>query len=200
MARGKKVCKARGCRSPIHARGLCQRCYDKMRKKNGGGVGQSGGPRACKVPDCDRPHHAQGYCQRCYDIQRKKTREAQRKTAGPTGDDSAQRGDPKAAIGCQAPDCNEPHHAKGYCKRCYSRLRRSGGFADEPRTLRAVDSRADKGRTRGKAPTRAASVASPATGRSRLEELKRRYERMRREIARIAEAFDTEEGFEEEER
>ena len=139
MARGKKGCKTRSCKSSVHARGYCQKCYDKMRKKNASGPGRA---RKCKTTGCDHAHHAQGYCQQCYDKVRKTSKE---KVRAPVAADAA-------SLVCKTDGCKNDHHAKGYCKKCYSRLRRNGSFkaGEEPR--RTVTSRADKGRKRGTNP------------------------------------------------
>ena len=113
---------------------------------------------------------------------------------------------------CLTPDCGNPHHARGYCKKCYSRLRRSGTLPKEGEAEPAAESN-------GKAKSKRSKKASKASKKSkakgtdvllpdgesadpiplgkrgspeRLDLIKRRFERMQREIARIAESFETE--------
>jgi hypothetical protein len=116
---------------------------------------------------------------------------------------------------CSVRGCTQPHHARGYCKKHYGEIRRAesgaksgSGKAESGRKTSRSDTRskrAAKGHTRGKMPdvpepivadvTMAADtvdeVEEPRDG-SRLEEIRRRYEHMKREIARIAETFDSE--------
>ena len=90
--------------------------------------------------------------------------------------------DPEASAGrgCGFPGCANPHHARGYCKKCYSLMRRVG----EREFARLVE----------QAP--AAGVALPgaslASGQGgRLELIKKRYEIRKLEIERIKRSLDS---------
>lgn len=70
--RSKRVCNVSGCNEPHHARGLCQKHYDELRKKDrkarrlGKGSPNRDKGRTCSVSGCNRPHHAKGYCKLHY--------------------------------------------------------------------------------------------------------------------------------------
>lgn len=70
--KNERVCSVPGCGQPHHARGLCQKHYDEMRKKDrrarrlGSGTTGRERVRVCSVPECNRPHHARGYCKLHY--------------------------------------------------------------------------------------------------------------------------------------
>lgn len=55
-------CRIDRCPGPIHARGLCERCYRRERGKRLG---------ACLVPGCGNPQHTRGLCNSCYQSVRK---------------------------------------------------------------------------------------------------------------------------------
>lgn len=144
----------------------------------------------CKVSGCRRKAHARDLCQRHYDEQRKSrsrqagARPAARPSSGrlprvapppppppkpaavPEGDESM------AGKFCCVPGCANPHHAKGYCKSHYGQLRRRGRIEDMP------------GDT---------SAAAPSLSREqRLVEIKKRHEFLKREMATIHKALESE--------
>ena len=141
----------------------------------------------CKVSGCRRKAHARGFCQKHYDEQRKSRsrqagpRPAARPSSGrlprvapppkpvvvPEGDESM------ASKLCCVPGCANPHHAKGYCKSHYGQLRRRGSIEDMP----------------------GAAAAAPLLSREqRLIEIKKRHEFLKREIASIHKALESETG------
>jgi hypothetical protein len=133
----------------------------------------------CKVAGCRRKAHARGLCQKHYD-QSRKSRSAKRakrskRTASagrPASAPAEGNGDDVSSKMCRVPGCANPHHAKGYCKMHYGQLRRRG---------RIEESEAD--------------VASERSGLSleqRLVEIKKRHELLKREIANIHKALESE--------
>ncbi len=140
----------------------------------------------CKVSGCRRKAHARGLCQRHYDEQRKSrsrqaiARPAPRPPSGrlprtapqPKPADMAEGDESMVGKLCCVPGCANPHHAKGYCKSHYGQLRRRGRIEDMPGD---------------------ASVAAPLLSRDqRLIEIKKRHESLKREIATIHRALESE--------
>ena len=188
----RNTCKTKGCREPVHARGLCQKCYDRLRKRRKESAGAETVPTNCKEPGCKRAHHARGYCQFHYDLNHRMR--GQSKPA-----DARALNESKVEVGtvCRAPGCELPHHAKGLCKIHYSRMRRRGTLSEPtPTPVKPSDAaRAHRGQDWKDTASASGAEAKdrPATKKtSRLELLKRRYARMKREIAHIAESFDKE--------
>jgi hypothetical protein len=73
---------------------------------------------------------------------------------------------------CSVPGCANAHHAKGYCKMHYGQLRRRGRIEDEPAVM---------------------ASARPTLSRDqRLIEIKKRHEMLKREIASIHRALESE--------
>lgn len=153
--------------------------------------------KPCKIVGCSRPVHARGLCQRHYDVSRK--RSGKRASAGASPvcsvpgcdrphharglcqihyDELRKRVTGRVGVGaasvpsgrvCRVPGCTQTHHAKGYCKRHYGQLCRDG----------AVGMTAGEN---GRRYTRA----------ERLNVLRHRHERLRREIESIHKAFEAE--------
>ena len=80
--------------------------------------------------------------------------------------------------GCQTPECDGKHAARGYCKRCYARLRAQGKFTTGPITKIANKSRDDERRSVVKSYVRAltcyrlaSSVAARMTWRDTMQKL-----------------------------
>ena len=190
--RNRNNCKTRGCREPVHARGLCQKCYDHLRKRRKESAGADTVPTNCQEPGCKRAHHARGFCQLHYDLKHR-----QRGQAKPADVRAPDKSTAEADTVCRAPGCELQHHAKGLCKIHYSRMRRRGTLSEPTRTpVKPLDAaRAHRGPER-KDSARASGAGAkdrPTTKKtSRLELLKRRHARMKREIAHIAESFDKE--------
>ena len=62
------------CGRPVHAKGLCARCYAKARREQiRAGEHKPYAPRLCKVYLCGAPYHAKGLCKKCYAKERRKT-------------------------------------------------------------------------------------------------------------------------------
>ena len=80
---------------------------------------------------------------------------------------------------CAFPGCWNPHHAKGYCKKCYSQLRRVG----EKKFARLI---AEAAESSGGAPT------GPMSKEARLALIKKRYEVRKKEIEAIRKSLETE--------
>ena len=100
---------------------------------------------------------------------------------------------------CKIDGCKNEHHARGYCKKCYSKLRRTGGLKETAKSPKSVSSRADKGRKRGKSASHSApevEVTKPAKAAkppaNRLELIRQRLSVLEIEKAKIAESFDDE--------
>ncbi len=143
----------------------------------------------CKVSGCRRKAHARGLCQKHYDEQRKSRasrRSGPKAAARPrSGRLPAAAPPPKPVVVpaaedslagklCCVPGCANPHHAKGYCKSHYGQLRRRGRIEDMPGD---------------------ASAAAPLLSREqRLVEIKKRHELLKREIATIHKALESETG------
>lgn len=125
----------------------------------------------CRKAACKRTSYAGGLCHRHYDEKRRakegkqeKERAAGEQKSGPAISPVSSAGDRPATTakkepslktkkeerGCGVPDCTQPHHAKGYCKVHYARLRRYGDpLAAGPR--KSGSGRARKGASSGKA-------------------------------------------------
>ncbi len=136
----------------------------------------------CKVAGCRRKAHARGLCQKHYDEKRKtKASPKSRVKAAapkPTSRKSARRTKPAAEEGddngklCRAAGCASAHHAKGYCKMHYGQLRRRGNVEEVPEDEVAE--------------------ASGLSLDQRLVEIKKRHELLKREIASIHKALESE--------
>jgi hypothetical protein len=184
------MCSHPGCPREAHAKGLCQKHYDQIRRA---GHLASSRPvsRICKVPGCGKPFHAHGLCQKHYDIVRKRPGAAAALTSVIVG---GAHGDL-----CRVPGCGRPHHAKGYCKTHYSRLRRSGGLSGEmkPEGLCIVEGCSRPAVADGRCEKHLGHPATPGPVRilsksERLRLIKQRHETMKREIAMINQALEDE--------
>lgn len=88
----------------IVAKGLCSRCYSRMKRKENSAI--------CKGCKKFKPIHAKGFCNNCY---------ANFKRHG----DPLWKRKKKGDISCSY--CGKhPMHAKGLCKSCYGRYRATG--------------------------------------------------------------------------
>ena len=135
----------------------------------------------CKIAGCRRKAHARGLCQKHYDEKRKSKASRRSKvkaTEGkPTSRKSSRRTKPVLDEGddgkmCRVPGCANAHHAKGYCKMHYGQLRRRGNVEELP-----DDEVAE----------------APALSLDqRLVEIKKRHELLKREIASIHQALESE--------
>ena len=110
---------------------------------------------------------------------------------------AAEESSPEQTV-CVAPGCNRPHHAKGYCKSHYSQLRRRGGLpkAGKPEGACHVEGCKRPAVANGRC---ARHLAHPGISRkraiSKAERLKlitQRHDIMKREIAIINKALETE--------
>lgn len=134
----------------------------------------------CRVPGCRRKIHARRLCQRHYDEHRKKPQPARKPgrrraaaaPASPPAIPMAPPGVDMAGKMCCVPGCTNPHHAKGYCKSHYGQLRRRGSIEGLPEDAA------------GQGP-----VLSPE---HRLLEIKKRHEILKKEIASIHKALESE--------
>ncbi|MHC4915712.1 MAG: hypothetical protein ACYTGB_09485 [Planctomycetota bacterium] len=135
----------------------------------------------CKVAGCRRKAHARGLCQKHYDEKRKSRPSGRSKSVGrpPAAGRRAapapppeENGDDLSSKMCRVPGCANAHHAKGYCKMHYGQLRRRGRI-DESSVEAAADS-------------------SPLSMEQRLIEIKKRHELLKREIANIHKALESE--------
>lgn len=133
----------------------------------------------CKIAGCRRKAHARGLCQKHYD-EKRKSRTSRRSKAKDDTRKSSRRAKPvreEADDGskmCRVPGCASPHHAKGYCKMHYGQLRRRGSIEEVPEEEVAE--------------------ASSLSLEQRLVEIKKRHELLKREIASIHEALESESG------
>ena len=208
-----RTCADPGCNRPVHAKGLCQKHYDAMRKSSAGKR-----QKACSVPGCNGEHHAQGFCQKHYDQRRKKTRKVPCRV--PTCNDEAymagychrhyeqlRRGPLRSLAGggpkatgqdCSIPGCKNAHHAKGYCKSHYSRLRRKGELSSESVPVCAYPGCTRPAVRVGKCRVHLREPALDFEGRpsksERLQLIRQRHEVMKSEIESIREDLETEEG------
>jgi hypothetical protein len=82
---------------------------------------------------------------------------------------------------CSFPGCRNPHHARGYCKKCYSLLRRVGPAQFEKLVAQA------KAKSSGPS-----APKTKLTKTERLELLKKRYEIRQQEIEAIRQSLETE--------
>lgn len=175
-----KTCRTKGCNAPAHARGLCQRCYDQARKGSRRAKRKREG--LCKAKGCRNVQHSNGFC---------KSHAGKATGASSERDGQAQM----KQLECSVSGCTNAHHAKGLCKVHYSqqrRRRRSSRSAAAPEPVLVPEQVAAEPAVAVAKPSRSEAAAESRAAGSRLEELRRRYERMKREIARIAETFDTE--------
>ena len=109
----------------------------------------------------------------------------------------------RKTLKCKTPGCNRPHHAHGYCQRCYDNIRkRKAGAPKDP--AKEVLLHAKAGRQKpGEAPPRPApgapgkAGAAPAVSEGakspRLVLIKQRHEAMKREIDQIREDLESDE-------
>lgn len=177
------VCSYPGCKRPAHAKGYCQKHYDKVRRA--GARRSEGAGRKCKVSGCGRPYHAKGLCQQHYDLYRKRS-----------GAQPSARADGQDPGVCVVPGCNKPHHAKGYCKSHYSQLRRRGGVPETPKPagICEVEGCNRPAVAHGRC---ARHMGHPTSGSKRrlskserLKLIKERHEIISREIAMINKALE----------
>ncbi len=152
----------------------------------------------CSAPGCTRGVHARGLCQMHYDHLRKRqgvrtddSRRAEAR-AGPW-----RKPDPFARAACSVPGCDAPHHAKGYCKSHYSRLRRRGHVRETRVSQADVCEIAGCSNPIVRNRRCGEHLQSPngvrhMTKDERLAEIRRRHEFMRREIERIRRTFGKE--------
>lgn len=110
VAKG-KTCTTEKCGWPVHAKGLCKRCYQRgwERLRRDTKISDYRGPRfvfrSCSVPECGRKHWAKGYCKKHYSLY-----VARR----PDYSCTAHPEERKCAL------CPRLHYAKGLCKRHYN--------------------------------------------------------------------------------
>ena len=187
MVTNKKGCAVKGCSRPAHALGMCRTHYDRQKKAGRSVVRAKSAPAPkCSVPACSRPSYAQGLCQMHYEARRKGLG-GLRSGGGPSKT-------------CGVPGCTAPHHAKGYCKSHYGRLlRRKGGEGvGAARTaglceiagctrVATKDKRCEEHRE-GSLP----EGKKLLTRAERLAEIRKRHDRMRKEIERIKESLESE--------
>ena len=81
---------------------------------------------------------------------------------------------------CAFPGCDNEHHAKGYCKRCYGIMRRSSEAEFAQRVAQARKETHRSGRSK-----------STFTKAERLELIKQRYAIHKREIEAIRKSLET---------
>ena len=97
-----------------------------------------------------------------------------------------------AAKKCCVQGCTAPHHARGYCKSHYSQLRRRGTVQEDEAAgvvqceVAGCHRAVDKNR---RCTTHLKDTTPRMTKSERLNELKSRHERMRKEIERIRQSF-----------
>ncbi len=150
----------------------------------------------CAAPGCESARHARGFCQKHYDQSRA------RKTPSHAGPEPAPprvdaRPREATATACSFPGCTALHHAKGYCKSHYSRVRRRGkSKTAEGRASQCEIAGCSKLAVRNR---RCAAHLNAVRGgprrmtkAERLGEIRRRHERMRREIETIRKSFESE--------
>jgi hypothetical protein len=101
-----------------------------------------------------------------------KSKSAAAKAPAPAAEEQSKR--------CSFPGCPNAHHARGYCKKCYSTLRRVGPAAFEKLAAEA----------RGKAGP--AGKPMKMTKVERLELIKKRHEIRQKEIEAIRQSLETE--------
>jgi hypothetical protein len=134
----------------------------------------------CRIAGCRRKPHAHGLCQRHYDQARKVPIKTEARGAAPRQKGKA--GKPPAAKPvapadgddkhCSVSGCQNPHHARGYCKSHYGQLRRRGRI-EEPAAG-------------GEGP------AVPFNKERRLAEIMKRHEILKKEIANIHKELESE--------
>lgn len=94
---------------PIHARGLCMRCYNRAYKADAAFARHyDARGKTCRI--CGDQVHAQGLCQRHY----MRLYRTGRVVIGMT----------RPMRLCTADGCNRRHHARGYCEPHYRKARR----------------------------------------------------------------------------
>ena len=182
------TCSHAGCRAPAHAKGFCQKHYDKLRRADSE---RSKRPAAkkCSVSGCRDPYHARGYCQKHYDLYRKRSSSPAKpsRAAAKAGDDDL----------CKVEGCGRPHHAKGFCKSHYSKLRRAGGLEPDstPSGTCEVESCNRPAIANGRCARHLGrpGAAMKRMGKTeRLKLIKARHEIVKAEIAAIDQALQTE--------
>ena len=104
MPRGgqRPLCSIRHCDRVHHARGLCNKHYQRWREEDA--------PRACSVERCERKYRARGLCDTHYAKWRRETKPPPR----------------IIRHGCLVENCDRPHSSKGYCSRHYNKVRKWG--------------------------------------------------------------------------
>ncbi len=152
--------------------------------------------KQCSASGCGRATHARGLCQKHYDQSRSRETHPRATPAAksPRASDGTRE---ETATTCSFPGCTSPHHARGYCKSHYSRVRRRGkSKTGKGRAGQCEIAGCSRLSVRNK---RCAShlVALPGTPRrmtkvERLAEIRKRHELMKREIEKIRQSFENE--------
>lgn len=155
--KSKSHCAKDGCTLPGFSRGLCRKHYDEAR----------GDKRRSKAGAKKEKNNVKGGVKSKVNEKKEPTKVKAKAAEAPT---AAVREDRCAVAGC-----SQPHHAKGYCKLHYSRLRRGGDPKAAP--------------SDGETPLPRANAAAPAatTGNRRLELIRERYELLRKEADQVRE-------------
>ena len=172
-------CSDPGCGRATHARGLCQMHYDRLRKRD---PGFSAAPPARERRAAPRPAFG-----------------------GPSGGAGGSAAPYRYGLQvraplqsvCSVPGCGAPHHAKGYCKSHYSRIRRRRSGAGRRGGAQVCEiagcsnavSQNKRCAEHLKQPT---DGVRHMTKPERLAEIRHRHELMRREIERIKQTFEKE--------
>jgi 5-methylcytosine-specific restriction endonuclease McrA len=105
-------CEREGCESKAIARGLCGMHYKRQREAGDPGpVGRyrPANPPECRVPDCPGKPKGHGLCE---------MHGARQRRTGRVG--SAEKRKPRGQ--CQAPGCDKPHQARGFCEQHYRQV------------------------------------------------------------------------------
>ncbi len=152
--------------------------------------------KRCSASGCQRASHARGLCQKHYD--RSRSRETKPSaTSAPAASRAGGGSEDAAAISCSVPGCTAPHHARGYCKSHYSRVRRRGkAKRGTGRASQCEIAGCSRLAVRNKRCASHLAVIKGGPRRmtkaERLAEIRRRHELMRREIEVIRKTFENE--------
>ncbi len=187
-------CSDPGCGRAVHAHGFCQRHYDIKRKRarsEAGSTARRGAADRATRSSSASPSSSSS-ARSAGSIARSSGRTEARPSAFGT---SSARSRATSGSTCTVAGCDAPHHARGFCKSHYSRLRRRGEVTGRARGKLCEIAGCPKKVSEGKrcaGHTGQPESAGHMTRPDRLAEIRRRHKLMRHEIDRVKRTLDKE--------